>query len=477
MWLVVGALVACQPPPLDFVPAPTGDDTGGPPLPTGDTGAPPLGVPTDRPLRLLFLGNSFTAQGPVASLVRELAASVGWPAPETSAVAPGGQGLDDHRRNPASLDRVDAGGWDVVVLQDHSTRPTDVGEPDAFKQDATWFYDRIKERSPKARVVLFETWARHPAHYLYPDTYADPADMQAQLRFHYEDAVYDHIPANATFVPPDDVALAPVGDAWEAHLAEPDPLELFAPDLYHGGPAGHALTAMVLYSTIYGVVATGTGPLTLPSADAARLQASADATTGITEPPPALVRPGFGVDRTVEVDFGVLVTDGLNSVTNCLTGGASALVDTRGDLTDVAVRITRGFTGSNENGVPSNALGWPATVSEDVCWVGSFDSHALARLERATVTLSNLDPGRYLLVLFASREGDDNGAGRLTRYTVGGRSADLEASDNTSGVAVFDALVPDSNGDLTVDVSVSPEGSARFGYLGALTLTRTSAVP
>ncbi len=465
-------LLACSPPPLELAfPDAPGDDTGVPP--PGDTGSSPWTVPTDRPLRLLFVGNSFTAEGPIAALVRELAASVGWPAPDIAAVAPGGQDLLFHRTNPGTLARVNDGPWDAVVLQDHSLRPTDdAGDPEGFKADATWFYDRIKASSADADVVLYQTWARHPDHQVYPGTFPDPIEMQAQLRFHYDDAADRYIPENATATPSTDVRVSPVGDAWEIHLAETDPLVLHASDLHHASPSGRALAAMVIYSTIYGVAATGTGDLALPRVAADRLRASADAATGITLAPPALEAPSFGSGQVVEVDFGILDTDGFGSVTNCLTGGTSAIVDTNGQTTSVAVRVTRGFEGSNESGLAGNTLGWPDTVSRDVCFLGSFDGHDAALLERATVEVSNLEPGPYTLTLFASREGDDNGAGRLTRYTVGSSSRDLEASDNTGDVAVFEGVEPDTRGVITIDVTVSPAGTARFGYLGALTLAR-----
>ncbi|MEM6926176.1 MAG: hypothetical protein AAF602_04570 [Myxococcota bacterium] len=476
-------LVACTPGtllnPTGFETAETaltGDtanaDTG---LPTGDTGTPEppwMGVPFDRPLRLLFLGNSFTHQGPVPALVRDVAVSVGWPAPDVAYVAPGGQSLSFHRTNPDSLDAVDEGDWDAVVLQDFSTRPTDdAGDPEGFKADATWFYDRIKARSPDALVVLYETWARHPDHGIYPDTFADPLAMQAQLRTHYDDAALTYIPANATFDPSDEVVVAPVGDAWEAHLAESDPLMLHGADLYHAGTAGRVLNAYVLYSTIYDVVASGAAPLQLGQDDAARLQATADFTTGIVGGPPPFESPTFPVGSTIELDLGTLPTPGTNVLEDCAAGTAT-LVDHTGTATGVSVAITQPFTGSNEAGLPDNLLGWPETVSRDVCWVGSFDGHDAARLETATVALRGLEPGTYDVTLFASRSGDDGGSGRLTRYTIDGVSTDLEVSDNLADTVTLQ-VSPDPSGEIQLDVAVSPDGTARFGYLGALVLHRT----
>ncbi|MBW2528094.1 MAG: hypothetical protein JRI23_28190 [Deltaproteobacteria bacterium] len=443
----------------------------------GGGAAPWTGVPTDRPLRLLFIGNSFTHQGPIPHLVRDMAAGIGWPSPEVDYSAPGGETLAGHRSIPETLDLVDAGGWDFVVLQDLSTRPTDdAGDPAAFKADATWFYDRIKSSSSDAQVVLYETWARHPDHGIYPGTFVDPAQMQAQLRLHYNDAADSYIPANATATVTTDVEVAPVGDAWEAHLAEASPLRLHGSDDYHAGPNGQYLNALVLYATIYGVVTTGVSDLSLPSQDAARLRATADATTGIAQQPPPFPAPPLAVGQTIRIDFGTIQTTaaGWNVLTDCTTGSAFDLRDSADTTTGVDVSVTDAFSGANEQGLAGNTLGYPTTVSTDVCWTGSFDGHAQALVETAAVTVDDLDDGQYEVQLFASRSGDDGGLGRLTRYSLGSDWIDVEIADNTGDTATFVDVQPDAAGRLVLDVAVSPAGSGRFGYLGALVLTKTA---
>ena len=167
-----------------------------------DAGPPP---PPPEPLRIAFIGNSFTFGGPVPDIVDTLANDAGWPDPEVDSSTFGGESLLGHQSRQGSLDLIDAGSWDVVVLQENSVRPTDaLGNPPQFKSAATWWHDRIKATSPDAQVILYETWARHPDHGYYPGTFADPAEMQAQLRFHYNDAAVVYIPANAALsvIPP-----------------------------------------------------------------------------------------------------------------------------------------------------------------------------------------------------------------------------------------------------------------------------------
>ena len=241
-------------------------------------------------LRILFIGNSFTEHSPgaIPGQVHDMAVDAGFDEPYCEQQAVGGLDLSEHRVRAETLAAVDAGAWDYVVVQGYSTRPTDnAGDPPAFKADVVWFYDRIKTSSPDAQVVLYETWARHPDHDIYPDTFVNAAEMQAQLRFHYNDAADNYVPANATVTPTTDIFVAPVGDAWENHLAEADPLRLHFTDNYHASLNGRYLSALVIYSSIYQVSTQGLAPLTgVDAAAAKRLQDSADATLAAADPDP-----------------------------------------------------------------------------------------------------------------------------------------------------------------------------------------------
>ncbi len=218
-------------------------------------------VHLERRLRILFVGNSYTHRGPVPALVRELAVAGGWPAPEVRQVAPGGKDLAFHRRSPETRAAVAEGDWDVVVLQEHSTRPTASGNPTGFARDVRWFARRVARTSPGSRLVLFETWARHPDHALCRTRFDGPRDMQAQLRRHYTQAAED---VGAT--------VAPVGDVWEATLAEDPDTALHDDDLHHAAPAGQLLAAMVLFEALYETVAPKIEVAGVSASDVERLR-------------------------------------------------------------------------------------------------------------------------------------------------------------------------------------------------------------
>jgi hypothetical protein len=439
--------------------------------------APPL-VSADAPLNLLFIGNSYTDLGPIPHLVRDLATDAGWAMPNVQYVAPHGQTLNYHRTNADTLNAIDLGNWDFVVLQEYSTRPTDnAGSPTTFKSSATTLYDRVKLSSPDAQVLLYETWARHPDHSIYDSTFTDPAQMQSQLRLHYNDAADNYIPANSTAAVKTDVSVAPVGDAWEGYLNTGGPIRLHAGDDHHAGNNGKYLTSAVIYSTIYDRSVIGRTSLLADPGDAAVLQTFADATTGKTTPggpdgvelgPPA---PG----ASIQIDFGStsLATAGnWNNLTDSINGNKVNLIDDTGTVTAVDVAVTDGFVGVNSVGIAGNTLGYPGNTTLDNFWTGSFDGHAEALNRPAEVTITGLDPnGEYDVSLFASRTGTDSGNGRLTRYTVGGQFKDLEAADNADTEVVFEGVSPAMDGSLTIGVVASSAGTSRFGYLSLLKIT------
>ena len=443
-----------------------GKDAGGP---------PPCTAPTNKALRIFFIGNSFTLGGPIPTLVGALAGGAGFPKPHIEYSAVGGYTLSKHRALPSSVNGVAKGNWDYVVLQEYSTKPTDnAGDPAGFKKDATWFYDKTKTSSPKGWVIMYETWARHPDHSIYKSKFKNPAEMQSQLRKHYNDAAKNYIPKNSKATHKTHVKVAPAGDAWEKHLSQPNPLRLHATDDYHAAKRGAYLNATVIFSTIYGCKAKGLSSLSLTSADAARLQSDADATTGIKGVPPGPgPGAGFPVGGHLRVDFGSLKTTaaGWNNITTS-KGSLTNAVSSTGKATPVDVVITKAFSGGNTNGRKDNLLGWPANVSQDTLWAGSFSGHAAALKAPAALELKDLPAGTYTVELFGSRSGKDGKLDRLTRYTLGGAHKDVDATDNQKTKAVFANVTVGKSGTLALGVAVSPAGTARFGYLGALLVHR-----
>ncbi|NBU65648.1 MAG: hypothetical protein EBS29_14270, partial [Chloroflexia bacterium] len=202
-----------------------------------------------RITRVLFIGNSYTAVNDLPAIFGAIIKNMGNPVPVITAVTPGGQNFKGHLAYAPTQAAINAGNWDVVVLQDQSQEPA-FAEIDAqnrtdMVQSAAELCRRIRLKSPNARIFFYETWARHANYWSNNqprDEGANPRDMQARLRKWYG------VVAQANHA-----SVAPVGDAWEYAYSVPNPTRLHASDDSHPVYAGSYLAGLIFYSKIYGV--------------------------------------------------------------------------------------------------------------------------------------------------------------------------------------------------------------------------------
>ena len=222
------------------------------------------------PVRVLFLGNSYTYGNKLPQVVAALAAADKTARPlEVKMVASGGKNLVWHAGNKASLDAIATGKWDYVILQDQSLTPTLM--PNRTRQGAVALHAAITKSG--ARTMFFMTWQRRPT----PELLKKYPDMHKRNSKTYMD-VGRELKA----------AVAPVGYAWKmAYDANPK-WPLYAKDNSHPSRMGTYLTACVFYSTIYNkspaglpakVILSKSGThrtvLGIPPSDAKKLQAIA----------------------------------------------------------------------------------------------------------------------------------------------------------------------------------------------------------
>ena len=185
------------------------------------------------PMRVLFIGNSYTYVNDLPMVIADLASA----AHEARAFKPdvvlvGGMTLEGHITGPNALAAINRGGWDAIVLQEQSTRP--ITDPDKMMPAVKTLADAA--RNVHAKLVLYETWAREAA----PQT-------QDSLTHVYHAAAAS---VGAT--------IAPVGEVWAAFRAQEGTVPpgahsvLFRDDGSHPSPVGTYLAATVMYETFYG---------------------------------------------------------------------------------------------------------------------------------------------------------------------------------------------------------------------------------
>ncbi|MFA6059276.1 MAG: PKD domain-containing protein [Taibaiella sp.] len=222
-------------------------------------------------LRVLFIGNSYTAVQNLPQVVSRLA-SAGGDSLYYQVNAPGGYTLQQHSTDNATLSYIAQGNWDFVVLQEQSQLPSfNDGQvatavyPYAHKLDSL-----IHHYTPCAKTVFYMTWGRKNGDAsncaVWPPvcTY-DGMDSLLQLRY--------------TIMAADNIALiSPVAKLWH-YLRDNSPsLELYQADESHPSPAGTYAAALSFYSLFFGKnPVTNSYNFTLSSAEANTVKAAAEA--------------------------------------------------------------------------------------------------------------------------------------------------------------------------------------------------------
>ena len=204
----------------------------------------PTGVAQTRaasappPLRVLFIGNSYTYVNDLPMVIADLASAAHEPRPfKPDVVLVGGATLEGHIAGRDALPAIARGGWDAIVLQEQSTRP--ITDPDKMWRDVKTLADAAKKVN--AKLVLYETWARE----------ALPATQDSLTHVYHKAASDVH------------AVVAPVGEVWSAFRAQEGTIPtgahsvLFRADGSHPSPVGTYLAATVLYETLYGKSAIG----------------------------------------------------------------------------------------------------------------------------------------------------------------------------------------------------------------------------
>ncbi len=176
--------------------------------------------------RILFVGNSYVSTNSLPRTFDALAAAAR-PAMDFhwEMIAPGGCTFERHCKEEGTLDRIAEGNFDVVVLQEQSTRPLD--DPALMMKYGGQLIEATLESG--ARPILFSTWARK----------AQPSTVRGLSRA-YSDLAEVH----------GGLARIPAGDAFAALRGSGLGSKLYRRDGAHPSPAGTYFVACLLYGLL-----------------------------------------------------------------------------------------------------------------------------------------------------------------------------------------------------------------------------------
>jgi hypothetical protein len=178
-----------------------------------------------KPVRVLFIGNSYTYVNDLPQMLADLA-KAGKQAPLVhDRETPGGCSFEKHWKDGKAVKKIAAGPWDYVVLQEQSQRP--ISNPALMFDYAEKLDGEIQKQ--KTKTLLYLTWSRQ-----------DAPGEQAALSKAYLDLGKK---LKAT--------VAPAGMAWEKALKNDAKLVLHSADKSHPSKTGTYLTACVFYATIF----------------------------------------------------------------------------------------------------------------------------------------------------------------------------------------------------------------------------------
>ena len=182
------------------------------------------------PLKVLFIGNSFTARNDLPGLVARLAIARGKTL-QHRLISAGGASLRTHWNAGEALKAIQGGQYDHVVLQEQSTLP--VKNAKRMHENVRLFDEAIKAAGAKS--VLYMTWARGDA----PESQQAITDAYAGIGRELGAAV------------------VPVGLAWQRFLGEHSRPALHDRDQSHPTLAGSYLAACVFLAVLFQVSPVG----------------------------------------------------------------------------------------------------------------------------------------------------------------------------------------------------------------------------
>lgn len=203
-----------------------------------------LGFTFAQTKRALFLGNSYTASNNLPSLINDCANSAG----DTlifDSNTPGGYTLQGHSTNTTSINKINQGNWDFVVLQEQSQRPSfpiSQVQSDVFPYAET-LADIIQNSNPCGNAMFFMTWGRENgdqyncANWPPVCTYEG---MDSLLRLRY-----------MIMADTNNAYVSPVGAVWNYIRHNYPNIDLYSGDGSHPSSAGSYAAACTFYSVIF----------------------------------------------------------------------------------------------------------------------------------------------------------------------------------------------------------------------------------
>jgi hypothetical protein len=187
------------------------------------------GLPYELSRRVLLVGNSHTYyNGGVDTHLGLLLADAvpDWNV-QVSSVTMGGATLQNHLQNPNTISTIETGDWDLVILQEQSSRP--MTDPDLFYNAATDLHNIIRQSGALTGLYMTWPWRNNP-------------EMYVPIR-----NAYSYLGARL------DALVIPAGVGfYNASISYPN-LNLYDADNNHASMQGTYLVACIMLAKIWNI--------------------------------------------------------------------------------------------------------------------------------------------------------------------------------------------------------------------------------
>lgn len=206
--------------------------------------ATPLTITHAKSIRTLFIGNSYTEYNTLPSIINQIALTQG----DTliyESNTPGGHMFSQHINNTTTLNLINRGNWDYVVLQEQSQKPS-FPEAEVINEVypfAAQLCNKIREKNKCTQPVFYMTWGRkngdsQNCRYFPPVCTYIGMDSLLQLRY-------------TTMAEQNDAILSPVAKVWRAIRAAHPSIELYTNDESHPSFLGSYAAAATFYTILF----------------------------------------------------------------------------------------------------------------------------------------------------------------------------------------------------------------------------------
>lgn len=189
--------------------------------------------------KVLFLGNSYTSKNNLPQIISDIALNMG----DTliyDSYTPGGYKLQQHRIDSISINKIQNGGWDFVILQDQSQVPA---FPWYNGVDAAHLSYLINQYNPCAHSMFYMTWGRKNG------DISNCSSIPPMCTYLGMDSLLSISYMNMAASNSGEVS--PVGAVWNYIRHNYPGIELYQSDESHPSPEGSYAAACCFYVALF----------------------------------------------------------------------------------------------------------------------------------------------------------------------------------------------------------------------------------